>query len=206
MRPLLEVENLTVSFDTDDGILEVTDGVSFEIFPGEIFGLAGESGCGKTVTAMALLRLLPLPGTKILSGRASMNGKDLLSLSPDMLRYVRGKDISMIFQEPAAALNPLLTVKKQLMECFEYHEFHGGREERISDLLHRVGFPDPQRILTAFPHELSGGMLQRVMIAMALIMQPSLIIADEPTTALDVTVQAQIMEQLVEMEKVSKIW
>ena len=196
---LLEVENLTVCFETDEGIVEVTDGVTFEIFPGEIFGLAGESGCGKTVTALALLRLLPIPGTRIISGHVYLNGKDILSLPPDQLRLLRGKDISMVFQEPAAALNPLLTVENQLMEGFAYHDFDGNKEERISELLHRVGFPDPHRILGAYPHELSGGMLQRVMIAMALIMRPRLIIADEPTTALDVTVQAQIMELLKEM-------
>jgi peptide/nickel transport system ATP-binding protein len=199
-KPLLKVEDLTVSFETEEGNIEITDKVSFEIYQGEIFGLAGESGCGKTVTALALLKLLPQPGGKLLSGQALLNGKDILSLSPSELRYVRGKDISMIFQEPAAALNPLLNVKRQLMECFEYHEFHGNREERVMDLLHRVGFPDPQRILSAFPHELSGGMLQRIMIAMALVMQPHLIIADEPTTALDVTIQAQIMELLTEMK------
>ncbi len=200
-EPLLEVEDLAVCFDTDEGTVEVTDKVSFEIFPGEIFGLVGESGCGKTVTALALLRLLPKPGSRIISGRISFNGRDILSLSREELRHVRGKDISMIFQEPAAALNPLLTVRSQLMECFEYHEFHGNKEERVLDLLHRVGFPDPERNFSSFPHELSGGMLQRVMIAMALLMQPTLIIADEPTTALDVTVQAQILELLVEMER-----
>ena len=200
-KPLLEVEDLSICFETDEGIVEVTDGVAFEIFPGEIFGLAGESGCGKTVTALALLRLLPNPGTRITSGNVYLKGKDLLALSPDQLRFVRGKEISMVFQEPAAALNPLLTVENQLLECFSYHDFNGNKEERILELLHRVGFPDPHRILGAYPHELSGGMLQRVMIAMALIMQPGLIIADEPTTALDVTVQAQIMELLKEMER-----
>ena len=200
-EPLLDVENLTVCFDTEEETLEVTDGVSFNVFPGEIFGLVGESGCGKTVTALALLKLLPQPGSMIISGRASLNGKDILSISSEELRHVRGKDVSMIFQEPAAALNPLLTVRRQLMESFEYHEFHGNKEERILDLLHRVGFPDPERNISSFPHELSGGMLQRVMIAMALLMQPSLIIADEPTTALDVTVQAQILELLVEMQR-----
>lgn len=198
-EPLLEVEDLTICFDTDEGTLEITDTVSFEIFPGEIFGLVGESGCGKTVSALALLKLLPKPGFRILSGRASLQGKDLLSLSPEEIRHVRGKDVSMIFQEPVAALNPLLSVRSQLMECFEYHEIHNSGEERILDLLNRVGFPDPERNISSFPHELSGGMLQRVMIAMSLLMQPQLIIADEPTTALDVTVQAQILELLVEM-------
>jgi peptide/nickel transport system ATP-binding protein len=200
-RPLLEVENLTVCFETEEGTVEVTDHVSFEILPGEIFGLVGESGCGKTVTALALLKLLPAPIAGITAGRVMLQGTDILSLPPEKMRHVRGKDISMIFQEPAAALNPLLNVKSQLMECFDYHPFAGDKESRVRELLQRVGFPDPQRILASFPHELSGGMLQRVMIAMALIMRPGLIIADEPTTALDVTVQAQIMELLVEMQK-----
>ena len=200
-KTLLEVENLTVCFETEEDTVEVTDHVSFEILPGEIFGLVGESGCGKTVTALALLKLLPAPIAKITSGRVTLHGTNILTLSLEKIRHVRGKDISMIFQEPAAALNPLLNVKSQLMECFDYHDFDGNKERRVRDLLQRVGFPDPQRILASFPHELSGGMLQRVMIAMALIMRPDLIIADEPTTALDVTVQAQIMELVVEMQK-----
>jgi len=202
-EPILTVRDLTVAFESEGQYIEITDKVSLVINPGEIFGLVGESGCGKTVTALALIKLLPVPGSRILSGQAHFNGRDILSLTPAEIKQVRGKDISMIFQEPAAALNPLLTVRNQLMECFEYHEFHGNREERILDLLHRVGFPDPERNISSYPHELSGGMLQRVMIAMALLMKPSLIIADEPTTALDVTVQAQILELLVEMQKES---
>ncbi len=195
------MEDLTVAFETDKADIEITDKVSFKIYPGEVFGLVGESGCGKTVTALGLLKLLPMPGGKILTGRVQLNGKEILSLTPEQIRDVRGRDITMIFQEPAAALNPLLTVEKQLMECFDFHPFAGHKSERIRELLQHVGFPDPQRILAAFPHELSGGMLQRVMIAMALIMKPDLIIADEPTTALDVTVQAQIMELLAEMKR-----
>jgi len=198
---LIEVKDLTVAFESEGEDVEITDRVSFQIYPGEVFGLVGESGCGKTVTALALLKLLPMPGGKILSGSVRLKGKALHALPPEEIRHVRGSAISMIFQEPAAALNPLLTVRTQLMECFEYHEFNGDRVKRVRELLHRVGFPDPERILAAFPHELSGGMLQRVMIAMALIMGPGLIIADEPTTALDVTVQAQIMELLVEMKR-----
>ncbi len=199
--PLIEVKDLTVSFEEDGEDIEITDKVSFQISSGEIFGLVGESGCGKTVTALALLKLLPMPGGKILSGSVLLKDRNIISLAPEQIRHVRGKDISMIFQEPAAALNPLLNVNAQLMECFEYHAFDGDKEKRVNELLNRVGFPDPTRILNAFPHELSGGMLQRVMIAMALIMHPDLIIADEPTTALDVTVQAQIMELLVEMKE-----
>jgi peptide/nickel transport system ATP-binding protein len=195
------VKDLTVSFATDDKDIEITDNVSFNIKSGEIFGLVGESGCGKTVTALALLKLLPMPGGKIINGRVLLHGKEILSLSPVEIRDIRGNNISMIFQEPAAALNPLLSINRQLMECFDYHDFSGDKHKRILDLLKRVGFPEANRILSAFPHELSGGMLQRVMIAMALIMEPDLIIADEPTTALDVTIQAQIMELLVEMKK-----
>lgn len=201
-QPLLEIKNLTIGFKTDDGtVVPITDNVSFAIYKGEIFGLAGESGCGKTVTALSILRLLPQPITKILSGTITLNGADLLSLPYDQMRSIRGKEISIIFQEPGAALNPLMTVKKQLHELFDYHSFDFDKEKRILTLLNRVGFPDPARILNAYPHELSGGMLQRVMIGLALLLNPSLIIADEPTTALDVTVQAQIMELLIEMQK-----
>jgi peptide/nickel transport system ATP-binding protein len=200
-EPILKVEELTVSFESGGEDIEITDKVSFNIYPGEVFGLVGESGCGKTVTSLALLKLLPMPGGKIQSGRVLLKGTDILSLSLAEVRKVRGKDITMIFQEPTASMNPLLTVEKQLIECFDYHEFNGDKQGRVRDLLRQVGFTDIDRILHSFPHELSGGMLQRVMITMALIMNPSLIIADEPTTALDVTVQAQIMELLLEMKR-----
>ena len=200
-QPVLTVKDLTIAFETEEGLVETTDRVSFEIQPGEIFGLVGESGCGKTITALSILRLLPQPGTKILSGSILLKDRNILSLSLEQMRDIRGKEITMIFQEPAASLNPLLPVKKQLMELFEYHLIPGNHEKRVMELLNRVGFPDPQRILAAYPHELSGGMLQRIMIAIALMLSPSLIIADEPTTALDVTVQAQIMELLVEMQR-----
>lgn len=199
---LLDVRDLTIGFQAEDGsVEEITDGISFSINQGEIFGLVGESGCGKTVTALSIIKLLPQPITKIISGSIYLNGKDLLSFSSEQIKAVRGKEIGIIFQEPTAALNPLLTVRKQLDELFDYHEYSLDKEKRILDLLKRVGFPDPQRILGAYPHELSGGMLQRVMIALALLLNPSLIIADEPTTALDVTVQAQIMELLIEMQQ-----
>jgi peptide/nickel transport system ATP-binding protein len=198
--PLIDVKDLTVAFEFNGEDIEITDKISFKIFPGEIYGIVGESGCGKTVTALSLLRLLPMPGGKILSGSVMLKGQDTLSLSSKEIRDIRGSQISMIFQEPSSALNPLLKVEKQLMELFDYHEFNGDRNKRVKELLKRVGFPDPARVLSSYPHELSGGMLQRVMIAMSLIMKPCLIIADEPTTALDVTVQAQIMELLVEMK------
>jgi oligopeptide/dipeptide ABC transporter ATP-binding protein len=199
-EPVLTVEDLTVAFDAGERDIEITDEVSFSIYPGEVFGLVGESGCGKTVTALALLKLLPMPGGKILKGRVLLKGTDILSLPLMDIRKIRGRDITMIFQEPSASMNPLLTVERQVMECFDYHEFNGDKAGRVRDLLMQVGFTDIPRILRSFPHELSGGMLQRVMIAMALIMRPTLIIADEPTTALDVTVQAQIMELLLKMK------
>ena len=200
-NPLLHVEDLSVGFRLDRGTVAVTDSVSFDIDEGEVFGLAGESGCGKTITALALLRLLPKPGSMILSGKILFKGTDVLSLSLPQLRDFRGREISMIFQEPSAALNPLLPVNKQMHELFEYHQTADNPAERIREILNRVGFPDPDRILNSYPHELSGGMLQRIMIAMAVVLRPSLIIADEPTTALDVTVQAQIMELLYEMQQ-----
>lgn len=200
-NPLLHVEDLSVGFRLDQGTVAVTDSVSFDIDEGEVFGLAGESGCGKTITALALLRLLPKPGSVVLSGKIFFKGTDVLSLPLPRLRDFRGREISMIFQEPSAALNPLLPVNKQLQELFEYHRSPENPGQRIREVLNRVGFPDPDRILDSYPHELSGGMLQRIMIAMAVILRPSLIIADEPTTALDVTVQAQIMELLYDMQQ-----
>ena len=201
MQPLLEVENLSIGFDAGQGVVAITDSVSFRIFPGEVYGLVGESGCGKSVTCMALLRLLPVPGGKVLSGRVLFKGKDILSLAPDELRSLRGSEIGMIFQEPGAALNPLLPIQKQLLQAFQYHTYAGDPLKRVIALLEKVGMSDPGRVLAAYPHQLSGGMLQRVMIAMALALNPSLLIADEPTTALDVTVQAQIMELLENLRR-----
>ena len=184
----------------------ITDRLNFELRRGEVLGLVGESGCGKTVTALALLRLLPSPGGRVLGGRIHFQGRDVLQLSPPELRKLRGSEISMIFQEPSAALNPLITIEGQLSEVFAYHELSEAPgvlapEKRIRELLNRVGFADPDRILKSYPHQLSGGMLQRVVIAMALLLKPAIVIADEPTTALDVTVQAQIMELLVELQR-----
>ena len=200
-NPLLHVENLSIGFKGQTDVVPVTDAVSFDIYEGEVFGLAGESGCGKTVTALSVLRLLPVPSARVLSGDIVFKGKSILSFSAPELRDLRGKGISMIFQEPSAALNPLVRIKKQLFESFEYHKVTDDPLKRILEVLKRVGFPDPDRILNAHPHELSGGMLQRIMIAMAVVLRPPLIIADEPTTALDVTVQAQIMELLAEMQR-----
>jgi peptide/nickel transport system ATP-binding protein len=203
--PLLEIEDLSIGFDSDGGPIAITDHVNLVLRPGEILGLAGESGCGKTVTALSILRLLPSPGGRILGGRILFQGRDILSLPDAELRAVRGAAISMIFQEPSAALNPLLSIRTQLLEVFDYHPFDGDPEARIRELLARVGFPDPDRLLSSYPHQLSGGMLQRVMIAMALLLRPAIIIADEPTTALDVTVQAQIMDLLTELQRESGV-
>ncbi len=199
--PVLDVEGLSIAFGSQNNPVQITDEVSFHIRAGEVYGLVGESGCGKTVTALALLRLLPEPGGRVMGGSVRFRGRDILSLPDEELRRLRGQELAMIFQEPSAALNPLVTVEKQLLEVFDYHEFSGSGSARVRELLSRVGIADPERILGAYPHELSGGMLQRVMIAMALLLDPALIIADEPTTALDVTVQAQIMDLLLELQR-----
>ncbi len=196
LKPLLEVEDLSIGFAGDEGVTAITDKVSFRIHPGETYGLVGESGCGKSVTCLFLLKLLPVPGGRVLSGRVLFRGRDILKMAPEELRRLRGAEIGMIFQEPGAALNPLWPIRRQLLEPFQYHEHEGDPGKRIRYLLDRVGIADPDRVLSAYPHQLSGGMLQRVMIAMALSLNPALLIADEPTTALDVTVQAQIMELL----------
>lgn len=205
MRPsstlLLEVQDLSIGFDSEGGIVAITDQVGFALAPGEAYGLVGESGCGKSVTCLSLLKLLPNPGGRVLSGRILFKGKDILAMGPQELRALRGAGIGMIFQEPGAALNPLWPIRRQLLEPFRYHPYKGDPEKRIRDLLARVGIADPDRVLAAYPHQLSGGMLQRVMIAMALCLNPALLIADEPTTALDVTVQAQIMELLEELRR-----
>ncbi|HKP95589.1 MAG TPA: ABC transporter ATP-binding protein [Fibrobacteria bacterium] len=200
-RPLLEVEDLSIGFENEEGVAAITDRVSFAIRSGEAYGLVGESGCGKSVTCLSLLRLLPVPGGRVLSGRILFRGRDILKMSAEELRDLRGGSIGMIFQEPGAALNPLWPIKRQLLEPFRYHAHAGDPERRIRSLLDRVGIADPDRVLSAYPHQLSGGMLQRVMIAMALSLNPALLIADEPTTALDVTVQAQIMELIGDLRR-----
>ncbi len=209
MAAILKVEDLSIGFANDEGVTAITDRVNFELRRGEVLGLVGESGCGKTVTALSLLRLLPSPGGRVLAGRILFDpdgvgakpATDILAMSQEELRDLRGDRIAMIFQEPSAALNPLMTIQQQLREVFDYHAYSGDPDVRIRELLRRVGFADPDRILSGYPHELSGGMLQRVVIAMALLLKPAVIIADEPTTALDVTVQAQIMELLVELQR-----
>ncbi|MDP3879597.1 MAG: ABC transporter ATP-binding protein [Dehalococcoidales bacterium] len=196
MADILEVRNLTTHFYTEDGVVRAVNGVSYSVARGETIALVGESGCGKTVSALSILRLIKEPPGKILSGEVIFDGADLLKLSGEELRKVRGDRISMIFQEPMTSLNPVLTVGRQISEALEFHQQmtkEGARNETIR-LLDLVGIPQPQQRVKNYPHQFSGGMRQRVMIAMAISCQPQLIIADEPTTALDVTIQAQLLE------------
>jgi len=195
---LLEIRDLTVSFDTPDGRARAVDRVSFSIRAGETLGLVGESGCGKTVTALALMRLIQTPPGRIEGGEIFFKGNDLLKLPEREMRKVRGNEISMVFQEPMTSLNPVFTCGYQVEEAVVLHQKVTKREaqERTLEMLALVKIPDPKRIAKSYPHQLSGGMRQRVMIAMALSCNPSLLIADEPTTALDVTIQAQILELL----------
>lgn len=201
-QPLLDVRNLGVAFRTRAGEIRVTRRVSFSVMPGECIGLVGESGCGKTVTGLSLMRLLPAASTRI-EGELRFQGRDLLALPERQMRAVRGRDIAMIFQEPMSALDPVFTVGEQISEAWRMH-FPARKEEareRSLQALADVGIALPQQRYHAYPHQLSGGMRQRVMIAMALICEPRLLIADEPTTALDVTVQAQIMRLLRELSE-----
>jgi peptide/nickel transport system ATP-binding protein len=192
---LLEVESLQTHFRTPEGVNRAVDGVSFEVGEGETLAIVGESGCGKSVTASSILRLIPEPPGKI-AGAIRFEGRDLLKLSEAEMRKIRGKDISMIFQEPMTSLNPVLSVGRQLRETLEVHEGleRHAADARAEEMLALVGIPEPRRRLSEYPHQLSGGMRQRVMIAIALACSPKLLIADEPTTALDVTIQAQILD------------
>jgi oligopeptide/dipeptide ABC transporter ATP-binding protein len=192
---LLDIRDLRTYFYTQDGVVKAVDGVSFHVNRGEVVGLVGESGCGKSVTSFSVLRLVGYPG-KIVSGEILFDGKDILKLPQDEITALRGNRISMIFQQPASCLNPVFDVGFQLAEVGEIHQklTHKVGRRRAVELLHMVGIPDPERRITSYPHELSGGMAQRAMIAMALACTPDLLIADEPTTALDVTIQAQILD------------
>jgi oligopeptide/dipeptide ABC transporter ATP-binding protein len=194
-RPLLEVKGLRTSFKTRDGIVKAVDGIDFQVDRGEIMGLVGESGCGKSVTSLSIMGLVAKPGT-VDAGEVIFDGRDLLKLSGDEMRKLRGDRLSMIFQQPQSSLNPVRDVGWQIGEVLELHRGmkHGPARARALELLRMVGIPDPERRLKSYPHEMSGGMAQRVMIAMALACEPELLIADEPTTALDVTIQAQILD------------
>ena len=201
-NPLLEVKGLKTYFYTEDGIVRAVDGVNFEVYPGEVLGLVGESGCGKSVTSLSIMRLIAKPG-RVDEGEILLDGENLLEFSEDEMIKVRGNRISMIFQQPQTALNPVFKVGNQLAEVLDVHQ-DLGREagwKRAIELLRMVGVPDPERRVEAYPHELSGGMAQRVMIAMALACVPELLIADEPTTALDVTIQAQILDLMRDMRR-----
>ena len=194
-QTLLQLQDVHTYFPTQDGIVKAVDGVSLSIRHGETLGVVGESGCGKSITALSIMRLIERPG-RVVSGSIRLGDRDLLALSDDEMREVRGKTIAMIFQEPMTSLNPVFTCGSQIAEAVALHEGLSGREAaaRAVEMLAQVGIPDPRRRADEYPHQLSGGMRQRVMIAMALSANPELLIADEPTTALDVTIQAQILE------------
>jgi oligopeptide/dipeptide ABC transporter ATP-binding protein len=202
-EPLLEVRDLRVAFATSMGAVRALFGVSFPVAAGETLGLVGESGCGKTVTALSVLRLLQSPPAIVEGGEILLRGENLLSLPEKRMCGVRGKEISMIFQEPMSSLNPVLTIGDQVAEVFTAHRVCGKREaaDRAVEWLRKVHVPDPERRAREYPHQMSGGMRQRAMIAMALALSPALLIADEPTTALDVTIQAQILDLLREMRE-----
>jgi peptide/nickel transport system ATP-binding protein len=200
---LLDVDGLKTYFFLRGGILKAVDGVSFQLKPHETLAIVGESGCGKSMTALSLMRLIPDPPGKIVGGSVRLDGLDLLTLSERTMRSVRGKDISMIFQEPMTSLNPVMTVGNQIAETLLLHENIGRREalRRAVDILKLVRIPEAEQRLKEYPHQLSGGMRQRVMIAMALACNPKVLIADEPTTALDVTIQAQILDIILDLQK-----
>ncbi len=203
MPTLLDVRNLETRFHTSNGVVKAVDGVSFDVEPGETLALVGESGCGKSVTALSVMRLIPSPPGRITGGEVLFDGRDLLALSDKAIRQVRGKDIGMIFQEPMTSLNPVLTIGLQLTETMEHHLglSRDKARARAIELLSLVGISEPERRLSQHPHQFSGGMRQRVMIAIALSCRPRLILADEPTTALDVTIQAQILELLKKLSR-----
>jgi peptide/nickel transport system ATP-binding protein len=199
---LLEVKGLKTHFFTDEGIVRAVDGVDFHIDKGETLGIVGESGCGKSVTALSIMRLIPTPPGRIVQGSITYDGKNLLDLTPARMRKIRGKEISMIFQEPMTSLNPVFTCGEQIAEALRLHEGLNRRDamDKTVEMLKLVHIPNAERRVKEYPHQLSGGMRQRIMIAMALSCNPKLLIADEPTTALDVTIQAQILELLNELK------
>ncbi len=203
MATLLEVRDLRTHFFTPEGVVKAVDGISYTLEEGETLGLVGESGCGKSVSALSIMRLVPNPPGKTVGGQVIFDGQDLLKLPDSEIRRVRGKQIAMVYQEPMTSLNPVLSIERQLTESLELHlamSRTAARREAVRRL-EQVGIPDPERRLKQFPHQFSGGMLQRVMIAMALSCNPKLIIADEPTTALDVTIQAQILDLMKDLSR-----
>ncbi len=206
-KPLVEIQNLSVHFDTDRGVVPAVNNVTYSIFEGETLGLVGESGCGKSVTAHSIIRLIPKPQGRVASGQIRFRGENLVTATEKRIREIRGNDISMIFQEPMTSLNPVFTVGNQITEAILEHQ--EIEEDAAWDLaigmLRKVGIPSPEIRIDEYPHQLSGGMKQRVMIAMALACNPYLLIADEPTTALDVTIQAQILELIQELQKQSSM-
>ena len=203
MANLLEVEDLRTHFETSAGLVRAVDGISYDVGEGETVAVVGESGCGKSVGALSILRLIPTPPGRVVSGSIRFNGRDLLALSEEEIRKVRGREIGMIFQEPMTSLNPVLTIGLQLTETIRQHfpVSKAAAEARAVELLGMVGIAEPARRMRQYPHHLSGGMRQRVMIAVALSCEPKLIIADEPTTALDVTIQAQILELMKDLTR-----
>jgi oligopeptide/dipeptide ABC transporter ATP-binding protein len=201
---LLEVRGLRTHFDTRQGVVKAVDGTDFHVNRGEVLGLVGESGCGKSVTSLSIMGLIPKPG-KVVAGEILFGGKNIAEMKASEVRALRGEHISMIFQQPSSALNPVYRAGAQIQEVFELHRDWSSEveEEKVIEMLARVGIPDPKRRAAAYPHELSGGMAQRIMIAMALACEPELLIADEPTTALDVTIQAQILDLIRDLQQKS---
>ena len=199
---VLELENVQTQFFTPDGVVRAVDGVSYTVRKGETLGVVGESGCGKSVTALSILRLIADPPGRIVGGKISFNGKNLLDLTEPEMEEIRGNRISMIFQEPMTSLNPLMTIGKQVGEAIALHRGLSGKQamDQAVEMLRRVAIPEPERRVHAYPHQLSGGMRQRAMIAMALSCDPEVLIADEPTTALDVTIQAQILDLMRDLQ------
>ena len=200
---LIEVKDLIINFYTEEGIVTAVDGISYKLRSGEVLGIVGESGCGKSVSALSLLRLIPTPPGKIESGNIYFQGIDLLTISERQMQNIRGNDISMIFQEPMTSLNPVFTIGEQISEAIRLHQKISKRKSRskVVEMLKLVGMPRAEEIIYEYPHQLSGGMRQRAMIAMSLSCNPKLLIADEPTTALDVTIQAQILELMKDLRK-----
>jgi peptide/nickel transport system ATP-binding protein len=202
-RAVLDVQGLQTHLFTRVGVIKAVDGVSFSLRQGETLAIVGESGCGKSMTALSIMRLVPSPPGRIVAGSVSLAGRDLLRLTPAEMREVRGNEVSMIFQEPMTSLNPVLTIGSQIEEAFRLHEDLSHRAARVAaiDMLRRVRIPEAERRAREYPHQLSGGMRQRAMIAMALACNPQVLIADEPTTALDVTIQAQILDLILELQR-----